>query len=295
MILLKCMKMLHVFAILLLPYLHQAFGGAGNEWGYEGKIGPNRWHINFPHCAGFRQSPVSIRMNKAVFNSDWLLPFEMRGYDSADNINLHLENTGYTIQVNIKGRSIYITDGSIPGTYIAEQFHFHWGRVDQRGSEHDIDGMYFPMEMHIVHYNAKYMDFNDALDKEDGLVVLAFLFEIGNHNDQLDHLISHFSEIPYRDNVTLIESFALREFLPKKLDTYCRYSGSLTTPPCYESVQWFIFYETIEISEEQLRAFRMDVHQNHPNETIRDISDDFRPPQPLYQRKIYCSRKSDDN
>ncbi|KAH3751355.1 hypothetical protein DPMN_185909 [Dreissena polymorpha] len=29
--------------------------------------------------------------------------------------------------------------------------------------------------------------------------------------------------------------------------------GSLTTPPCYESVIWTISHETIEIAEEQVR------------------------------------------
>ncbi|KAK3602213.1 hypothetical protein CHS0354_039960 [Potamilus streckersoni] len=282
------------FAILLPLYVHWTFGGAGNEWGYEGEIGPSNWHNNYPHCAGSRQSPVSIRMNEVIVDSNWLGPFTMRGYDTRDNVCMHLENTGYTVQVNIQGEPISITGGGLKDTYLVEQFHFHWGRLDQRGSEHDIDGIHSPMEMHIVHYNAKYKNFSEALDKSDGIVVLAFLFEVGNHNDHLDHIISHFEEIPYRDNHTLIEPFALREFLPKKLDIYCRYSGSLTTPPCYESVTWFIFYETIEISEEQLHSFRQDVHQNFDNGTITDISDDFRPPQPLYKRKIYCSKKEDD-
>ena len=36
-------------------------------------------------------------------------------------------------------------------------------------------------------------------------------------------------------------------------DRFYRYSGSLTTPPCYESVVWTLFENTIPISAKQVR------------------------------------------
>jgi len=36
------------------------------------------------------------------------------------------------------------------------------------------------------------------------------------------------------------------------LTKFVRYSGSLTTPGCYESVQWTLFTEMISISENQV-------------------------------------------
>jgi hypothetical protein len=35
-----------------------------------------------------------------------------------------------------------VVGGGLPGVFQFEQFHFHWGSVDQRGSEHNINGVY---------------------------------------------------------------------------------------------------------------------------------------------------------
>jgi carbonic anhydrase len=43
------------------------------------------------------------------------------------------------------------------------------------------------------------------------------------------------------------------------------YDGSLTTPPCSEGVRWAIFNEPIELSKQQLAAFRAaHDHNNRP-------------------------------
>ena len=34
-----------------------------------------------------------------------------------------------------------IVGGGLPGVFQFEQFHFHWGAVDERGSEHNVDGV----------------------------------------------------------------------------------------------------------------------------------------------------------
>lgn len=49
-----------------------------------------------------------------------------------------------------------------------------------------------------------------------------------------------------------------------KLDKYYRYKGSLTTPPCYESVTWTMFEQTIPISESQVyRICREQMEQSY--------------------------------
>lgn len=49
-----------------------------------------------------------------------------------------------------------------------------------------------------------------------------------------------------------------------KLDKYYRYKGSLTTPPCYESVTWTMFEQTIPISESQVyRISREQIEQSY--------------------------------
>lgn len=58
----------------------------------------------------------------------------------------------------------------------------------------------------------------------------------------------------YIETQVAIQSIPLIELIPARLSSYYRYEGSLTTPPCYESVSWTLFNETIEIAEEQVRS-----------------------------------------
>ena len=58
------------------------------------------------------------------------------------------------------------------------QSHWHWGSSDAQGSEHKVEGKSFPMELHLVHWNKKYSSVEEAVNKEDGLAVIAFLYQV---------------------------------------------------------------------------------------------------------------------
>lgn len=45
------------------------------------------------------------------------------------------------------------------------------------------------------------------------------------------------------------------DMLPNDTSKYYHYTGSLTTPPCYESVSWYIMHEGIKITQDQVRNF----------------------------------------
>ena len=48
------------------------------------------------------------------------------------------------------------------------------------------------------------------------------------------------------------ETFALSNILPTDTQDYYRYRGSLTSPPCYNSVIWTVFKQATTISEAQV-------------------------------------------
>lgn len=284
-----------LFASVLTETLfYGVYSDAGNVWTYRGSLGPQHWHIDYPHCGGVKQSPINIDTNDVIVDTSHLQPFQFTGYDSVQNVNMSMINNGHTVQVDLSGMGSQISGGGLPGDiYVAQQFHFHWGAIDARGSEHSLNDEHFPMEMHIVHYNKKYNNLDDALDEEDGLAVLAFFFMVGKFNDHFEEIINHFGQIKHASDRASIHAIPLKELIPAKLQTYYRYEGSLTTPPCYETVSWTIFHERIEIAEEQLQDFRTKIFENRADEGIDvDISDDFRPIQCMNSRRVYASHES---
>ena len=117
-----------------------------------------------------------------------------------------------------------------------------------RGSEHTVDGKAFSAELHLVHYNTKYGDLGNAVDKPDGLAVLGMFIKIGNEHPEFGKLCEILQDIPRKgDTLPLKEAINPANFLPSS-KSYWTYLGSLTTPPLYESVTWILFKQPVEIS-----------------------------------------------
>ena len=53
---------------------------------------------------------------------------------------------------------------------------------------------------------------------------------------------------------------------------FWRYEGSLTTPPCYESVIWTIFHRHLDISKNQVKYFAIFRPDKHYSFTTFNIS-----------------------
>ncbi|CAL4069105.1 unnamed protein product, partial [Meganyctiphanes norvegica] len=162
------------------------------------------------------------------------------------------------------------------------QMHFHWGSESSLGSEHTIDGVRYPLELHIISYKSSYGGLAEAISQPDGLANIAVLFEITTEsNAALTPLLNALMTIPDAGDYGEVKNpYPIRAFLPKDTRKFYRYEGSLTTPSCNEVVVWTIFDTTAKVSENQLRILR-----SMKTGTGVKLVNNFRPPQALNNRK----------
>ncbi|KAG8535074.1 hypothetical protein GDO81_029507, partial [Engystomops pustulosus] len=73
-------------------------------------------------------------------------------------------------------------------------------------------------------------------------------------NEAYEHLLTHLEEVTDGGQSAEIPGFDIRGLLPQQMDRFFRYNGSLTTPPCLQTVNWTIFNQTVLLSAKQVRS-----------------------------------------
>ncbi|XP_063417001.1 carbonic anhydrase 2-like [Mytilus trossulus] len=279
---------MHVFIFLILLSFNsfRVSGNVGNIWGYQDGVPPQSWPRLYPECSGRKQSPINIDTRQVVLDTK-LEPFDFSNINTIHDSRMTIVNHGKTVEVEVLDDNCFITGGGLHGRHIVKQFHFHWGNADHRGSEHDVNGKQFPMEMHIVSYSSRFRQYKDALNSTGALAVISFLIDIGGANTMFDEICDCFAQIIREDDNVTMPIFSMTSLFPSPHDVYYRYYGSLTTPPCLESVIWTVFKSPISISKQQINLFRF-LGNRHINKH-RDLADNFRPLQALYGRKVYTN------
>ncbi|XP_071979746.1 carbonic anhydrase-like [Engystomops pustulosus] len=258
---------------------------ASGEWCYEhDECGPEEWEEHYPSCGLDAQSPINIITSRVQENRN-LGPIYISG--NSGIITGVVTNSGHTVEVTVS--SVYqLRNAALPNVYQLAAFHLHFGELpfDDEGSEHHIDGNAFPLEIHFVFYNTKYPDLLSARDNPDGLAVVGVLFNIGDHNEILQNLISVLPNVAYRGDKATVY-FNLENLIPAKLSNYYKYRGSLTTPPCSESVAWHVISSPLEISFSQYRTIVSSLYSTTRDEEENPMINNFRPTQPLNGRIVY--------
>ncbi len=207
------------------------------QWSYSGKGGPSHWgslKAEYTACGkGKRQSPIDIsNASKAELGQ---LHFKYR-----KSLSLTILNNGHVIQINQRKGSVLHLDGTEYGLL---QIHFH------SPSEHTIDNKSYPMEAHFVHS-----------DKDGNLAVVGVMISVGSHNAALDTIWPVLPKTKSKEKLNI--KYEIAKLLPAD-KSYYRYAGSLTTPPCTESVTWLVLKDSIEISKDQLKSYRNIFHKTN--------------------------------
>lgn len=206
------------------------------EFSYNGDTGPGYWSELDPAwetCGGLgadaRQSPIDLRDAVADRRLRWL---RLRTYPTT----IDIFNNGHTIEQSYEDTgSTIVFDGR---QYYLQQFHFH------TLSEHTVRGSHSIMEMHGVFQNGS------------EYVVVAQLFKEGRRAHAfLQTLID--AGLPARDGDSTQTGDPI-DFRSGLTHTghYYTYAGSLTTPPCSETVTWVVLARPAPMSADQYQAFR---------------------------------------
>ena len=249
----------------------------GYDWSYHHQH--NSWG---GVCdSGGSQSPINI------VPTMWhnLPPWSFNNYNLVNTFNI--TNNGHTVKLYMDAReTISISGASLPGKFIFAQGHFHWGNKSSVGSEHLIRGKAFPLELHLVHFNSKYLTIKEALKYKDGLAVVAVLYELSEEdNKALSAVTDVVQNIRSKGlKFQADKKVSLKSFLPSDTSGFYRYSGSLTTPTCDEVVTWSVLHQTNTVSENQLHQLR-----NIMDSDGFTMGNNFRSSQPLNSRKVVAS------
>ncbi|KAK7945450.1 hypothetical protein WMY93_001178 [Mugilogobius chulae] len=257
------------------------------------------WGLHFPAANGEYQSPINLNSREAQYDPSLLDVGLSPNYVVCRDCEVI--NDGHTVRILLKSKSgespltwqrlrraLGCDSGSdnAPGDWLPEaspsdheyelhEVRFHWGKENQRGSEHTVNFKAFPMELHLIHWNSTLFNcLEDALGKKNGVLIIALFVQVGKEHLGLK---------------AITEVYKISSTRPLLRD-YWVYEGSLTTPPCSENVTWILYRYPLTISQIQIEEFRRLRSHVKGAELLEGndglLGDNFRPTQPLSDRTV---------
>ena len=165
-------------------------------------LGPDFWgrlNPKWSHCSkGRRQSPIDIDTELLIYDQ-YLRELYIKG----DYIDGNLINTGRSIEIEVdQKKPIIITGGPLSYQYTLSNVTLHFGRENNRGSEHSINQLQFSGELQFYGYNGQlYSNWSEAKRSPNGLVAIATMIKMTKNmstNAQLKIMINSFKNISNR-------------------------------------------------------------------------------------------------
>jgi carbonic anhydrase len=182
--------------------------------------------------SGTRQSPINILSSDSEHKTIHKIKFNY--HPSTETV----VKMAHTVQVNYDPGN---TIGYKNQWYDFKQFHFH------TPSEHLIDGVTYPMELHMVH----------LLQQSDSqmpvYLVVGLLFKEGEENPFLNKFLNIIPDSTGAVSHLPDQFINISDLLAQAGHLhYYHYDGSLTTPPFTETVTWMVVKHVFEASPAQI-------------------------------------------
>ncbi len=218
------------------------------KWSYAGENAPYHWgevDESFKQCeTGSQQSPINLVKAKAQ-------NFKQKVAFNYQDMQGVVVNTGHALEIDFDKSAYLVLDGK---KFFLRQMHFH------AKSEHALNGLFFPAELHIVH---------ESEDRH--LAVVGIFIEV---DDEKFDRFGFFQSLPEAGQKRASSSIQFSKIM-NNLGGHFYYKGSLTTPPCTEDVHWLVFDHHLKLSSLQLERL------------AALYSNNYRPLQPLKKQQLF--------